>query len=121
VESSVDRRAMRKRGLLALPGAAGPTVTARPDVATARRLWRINALSATAFVLGGSLFALGPALSQVDVGGPRLSTPPWRWWSLEPGRLDWSSAVTLFVGTLFFGASLLVALVGRSGSPTGAP
>jgi hypothetical protein len=109
---------------------------------------RINRVSATAFVFGGSLFALGAALSQGDVGGPRLSaavylaggvffttgayagllllanspdgddpdgllrTPPWRWWSLEPGRLDWASAVTLFVGTLFFGVSLVVALVG---------
>ncbi len=112
------------------------------------RLRRINAVSASAFVLGGSLFALGAALAQGDVGGPRLSaavylvggvffttgayaglllvanspdgddpdgilhTPPWRWWSLEPGRLDWSSAVTLFVGTLFFGVSLLDALIG---------
>jgi hypothetical protein len=114
----------------------------------ARRLQRLNTISATAFVLGGSLFALGAALAQGDVGGPRLSaavyllggvffttgayaallqvanapegddpdgllhTAPWRWWSLEPGRLDWSSAVTLFVGTLFFFVSLLVALLG---------
>jgi len=123
-------------------------VLARAEKASARRLRRINAISASAFVLGGSLFALGAALSQGDVGGPRLSaavylvggvffttgayaallqvanaprgadpdgllrTPPWRWWSLEPGRLDWSSAVTLFVGTLFFGASLLNGLIG---------
>lgn len=110
---------------------------------------RLNRVSASAFVLGGSLFALGAALAQGNVGGPRLSavvylvggvffttgayaglllvanapdgddpdgilhTPPWRWWSLEPGRLDWSSAVTLFVGTLFFGVSLLDALIGE--------
>lgn len=116
--------------------------------ARARWLRRVNAVSATAFVLGGSLFALGAALSQGDVGGPRLAaavylvggfffttgayaglllvangtrgddpdgilrTPPWRWWSLEPGRLDWSSAVTLFVGTLFFAVSLFDALLG---------
>ncbi len=112
------------------------------------RLRRINLVSATAFVLGGSLFALGAALAQGDVGGPRLAasvyllggfffttgaytglllvandpfgddpdgilrTPPWRWWSLEPGRLGWASAVTLFVGTLFFAVSLLDALIG---------
>jgi len=123
-------------------------VLARADAPTTRRLRRINAVSATAFVLGGSLFALGAALAQGDVGGPRLAgavymvggvffttgayaallqvanaprgadpdgilrTPPWRWWSLEPGRLDWSSAVTLFVGTLFFFVSLFFALVG---------
>ncbi len=112
------------------------------------RLRRINAVSATAFAIGGSLFALGAALSQGDVGGPRLAaavylvggfffttgaysgllliansprgddpdgilhTAPWRWWSLEPGQLDWSSAVTLFVGTLFFAVSLFDALLG---------
>jgi hypothetical protein len=37
------------------------------------RLRAINAVSATAFVLGGSLFALGAALAQGDVGGPRLA------------------------------------------------
>lgn len=41
-----------------------------------------------------------------------LRTAPWRWWSLEPGRLDWAAGVTLLVGTLFFFASLLVALIG---------
>lgn len=112
------------------------------------RLRAINAVSATAFVFGGGLFALGAALAQGDVGGPRLAaavylvggvffttgayagllliansrhgddpdgilrTPPWRWWSLEPGRPDWASGVTLFVGTLFFFVSLLDALIG---------
>ncbi len=112
------------------------------------RLRAINAVSATAFVLGGSLFALGAALAQGDVGGPRLAasvylaggvffttgayaalllvansrhgedpdgilrTPPWRWWSLQPGRPDWASGVTLFVGTLFFFVSLMDALIG---------
>jgi len=144
---AIDRRALRKRGLLA-PGGAAEAVAGRADAPTAARLRRINAISATAFVLGGSLFALGAALAQGDVGGPRLAaavylvggvffttgaytallqvanaprgadpdgilrTAPWRWWSLEPGRVDWSSAVTLFVGTLFFGISLLVALLG---------
>jgi hypothetical protein len=146
-ERAVDRRAMRKRGVLAPADAPGEP-QARPDAPTASRLRRINAISATAFVLGGSLFALGAALAQGDLGGPRLAaavyllggaffttgayasllqvanaprgadpdgilrTPPWRWWSLEPGRLDWSSALTLFVGTLFFAVSLLSALLG---------
>ena len=143
----IDLRALRKRGLL-VAGEGGPEVAGRADAPTASRLRRVNAVSATAFVLGGSLFALGAGLAQGDVGGPRLAaavylvggvffttgayaallqvanaprgadpdgilrTPPWRWWSLEPGRLDWSSAVTLFVGTLSFGASLFVALLG---------
>jgi hypothetical protein len=112
------------------------------------RLRAINAVSATAFVFGGSLFAFGAALAQGDVGGPRLAaavylaggvffttgayaalllvansrhgedpdgilrTPPWRWWSLEPGRPEWASGVTLFVGTLFFFVSLIDALIG---------
>jgi hypothetical protein len=142
----IDRRALRKRGVLAPVGAGA--VAGRANAPTTARLRRVNAVSATAFVLGGSLFALGAALAQGDVGGPRLAaavylvggfffttgaytallqvanaprgadpdgilrTPPWRWWSLEPGRLDWSSAVTLFVGTLFFAVSLFVALLG---------
>lgn len=146
--ASIDRRTLRKLGLLARHDAAGRTVVARADAPTARRLRRINAVSASAFVVGGSLFALGAALSQGDLGDPHLAaavymvggvffttgaytallqvanaprgadpdgilrTPPWRWWSLEPGRLDWQSAVTLFVGTLFFFVSLFFALVG---------
>ncbi len=145
----IDRRALRKRGELARREDGGRVVVARADPATDRRLRRVNAVSATAFVVGGSLFALGAALAQGDVGGPRLAaavylvggvffstgayaallqvanaprgldpdgllhTAPWRWWSLEPGRLDWSSAVTLFVGTLFFFVSLTDALLGN--------
>ncbi len=103
-----------------------------------RRLRRTNTVAATAFVVGGSLFCLGALLAQADVGGPRLAAAvflvggvffttggytsvllvanarggKWRWWSTEPSRLDWAGAVTLFVGTLYFGASLLVALIG---------
>jgi hypothetical protein len=145
---SVDRRLLRKRGVLLDPGAATSAVAERIDTASVRRLRRINAISATAFVFGGSLFALGAAFAQGDVGprlvaavylvggvffttgayaallqvanAPRgvdpdgiLRTPPWRWWSLEPGRLDWSSAVTLFAGTLFFAVSLTDALLGE--------
>ncbi len=45
----------------------------RPSGDTARRLRLVNAVVATAFVLGGSLFAIGAALAQGDVGGPRLA------------------------------------------------
>jgi len=118
------------------------------DEGTKRRLRLINAVAATAFIIGGSLFCLGAVLAQAHVGGPRLAAAvfmaggvffttggyasvlqvanaprgadadgvvraaPWRWWSTEPSRLDWGSAVALFVGTLYFGASLLVALLG---------
>jgi hypothetical protein len=103
-----------------------------------RRLEVTNASAATAFVVGGSLFCLGALLAQGNVGGPRLAAAVflvggvffttggyssvllalnprgnrWRWWSTEPGRLEWASAVALFVGTLYFGASLLAALIG---------
>jgi hypothetical protein len=103
-----------------------------------RRLERANVVAATAFVVGGSLFCLGALLAQAHVGGPRLAAAvflaggvffttggyssvllavnargkKWRWWSTEPGRLEWASAVTLFVGTLYFGGSLLAALIG---------
>jgi hypothetical protein len=38
-----------------------------------RRLTRVNAIAATAFLVGGSLFALGALLAQAHVGGPRLA------------------------------------------------
>jgi hypothetical protein len=144
----LDRRALRKRGLL-LGGGEGPAAaTGRADAATKRRLTWINAVAATAFVIGGSLFCVGALLAQAHVGGPRLAAAvfmiggvffttggyasvlqvanapreagpdgvvragQWRWWSTEPGRLDWASAVALFVGTLYFGASLAAGLAG---------
>lgn len=99
----------------------------------------INAVSATAFVVGGSLFAIGAALAQADIGEPRLvagvylaggvffSTGAyaavlqivngprarrWRWWSAEPARLEWLSTVVLFAGTLVFAINLLDSLIG---------
>lgn len=141
---ALDRRVLRKRGVLV----AGGEEKGQADSATRRRLTRINAVAATAFVIGGSLFCLGALFAQAHVGGPRLAAAVfmaggvlfttggyasvlqvanaprgadpdgivrverWRWWSTEPGRLDWASAVALFVGTLYFGASLAVALLG---------
>lgn len=143
--AAIDRRTLRKRGALAVPG---KDPHARADAATERRLRLINTVAASAFVVGGSLFAVGALLAQGDVGGPRLPAAvfllggvffstggyasvlqvidapraagadgvvraaPWRWWVNEPSRLDWWSAVALFVGTLYFGASLLAALIG---------
>jgi len=101
-------------------------------------LERTNVVAATAFVIGGSLFCVGALLAQAHVGGPRLAAAvflaggvffttggyssvllaansrgeEWRWWSTEPGRLEWASAVALFIGTLYFGGSLLAALIG---------
>jgi hypothetical protein len=98
----------------------------------------LNALAATAFLVGGSLFAAGAALAEAGasstvcasvylVGGFFFSTGgyssvlqvvnepsgdpasevPWRWWSREPRRLQWLSAVVLFAGTLVFAINLV--------------
>jgi hypothetical protein len=86
----------------------------------------MNRLSATAFVVGGLLFALGAALAQGDVGGPRLaagvflvggvffSTGAAASIRLARGKapLEELSALVLFVGTLVFGINLIDALIG---------
>jgi hypothetical protein len=143
----VDRRAMRKRGVLRALGEELSAARAFADANTLRRLRRVNAIAASAFVIGGSLFAIGAALAQGNVGGPRLvagvylfggvffSTGGyasllqvvngpregaggsfvagrWRWWSAEPGRLEWLSALVLFVGTLVFAINLLDSFLG---------
>ncbi|HET7417005.1 MAG TPA: hypothetical protein VFJ61_05225 [Solirubrobacterales bacterium] len=143
-----DRRLLRKRGILLRGGGEATEARARADGGTERRLIRINAVAATAFLVGGSLFSLGALLAQAHVGGPRLPAAvfflggiffstggyasvlqvvnaprgadpdgvvraaKWRWWLTEPRRLDWASAFVLFVGTLYFGVSLAVALFG---------
>lgn len=69
---SADRRAMRKRGVLRDLGAALSEARAEVDRETKRRLVLLNAVAATAFVVGGALFAVGAGLAQGDVGGPLL-------------------------------------------------
>jgi hypothetical protein len=103
----------------------------------AGHLQLVNAVSATAFLVGGSLFALGAALAQSGVdatacasvylaGGVFFSTggytalvqvinepggegagDRWRWWAREPRRLGWLSALVLFAGTLVFAIDLV--------------
>ena len=48
--------------------ATGPARTPR-----ASALRKANAVAAAAFLVGGSLFAIGAALSQAHIGGPRLA------------------------------------------------
>ncbi len=108
---------------------------------SSRRSRLANAVAATAFLIGGTLFAVGAALAQAGVaesvcatiylvGGVFFSTggytsvlqianepsgdspdgqdeAAWRWWSHEPRRLQWLSAVALFVGTLVFAINLV--------------
>jgi hypothetical protein len=113
--------------------------------ATVRRLGRANLVAATAFILGGALFALGALLAQLDVGSAwdvdvvylvggvffsvggyvsvlqasntptdidqdgSLSSARWSWFRFEPRNIGWLSAAVLFIGTLFFGVSLVSA------------
>jgi hypothetical protein len=87
---------------------------------------RVNAVAASAFVVGGSLFALGAAFAQADVGGPRLvggvylaggvffSTGGYFSVLLVRGKaaLEQLSALVLFVGTLVFAINLVDSLIG---------
>ncbi len=103
-----------------------------------RRLRLVNAVAATAFVVGGSLFAIGAGLAQsgaspslylsiyliggfffssggyaslvqvVNEPGEGVVAPQrWRWWSREPRRLAWLSALVLFAGTIVFAINLV--------------
>ncbi|MET9759397.1 hypothetical protein ABZ016_10110 [Streptomyces sp. NPDC006372] len=140
-----ESRPARRRGVMAVrpPGAPGSRPTGA-DETVLRRLRGLNALAATAFVIGGALFATGAGVAQlgsgdattcasiyfagglffsaggyvallqvvnaprhVPGGEARLVTPGWRWWSYEPDRVDWLSAVVLFFGTLVFAVDLL--------------
>src|SRR5688500_2376921 len=69
---SADRRAMRKRGVLRDLGTELTATRAEADRETRQRLRLLNAVAATAFVLGGSLFAIGAGLAQGGGGGPLL-------------------------------------------------
>ncbi|MEV4429574.1 hypothetical protein ACN9M0_37735 [Streptomyces sp. R-07] len=64
-----ESRPARRRGLLAVhpPGAAGSRHASADDTALAR-LRRLNALAATAFIIGGALFAAGAAVAQFGSG-----------------------------------------------------
>ncbi|MEW2555169.1 hypothetical protein AB0957_25995 [Streptomyces zhihengii] len=60
-----ESRPARRRGLIAVhrPGAAAPRQVGADDTALGR-LRRLNAVAATAFVIGGALFAAGAAVAQ---------------------------------------------------------
>ncbi|MET8518921.1 hypothetical protein [Nocardioides sp. NPDC004968] len=104
--------------------------------ALTRRSTRLNLVAAVAFVLGGSLFALGAAFAQLGVvslpvvnvtylvGGGFFTLGGYvsilladntdtdermRWWSFRLRLRSWLSAFVLFVGTLFFAVSLVAA------------
>ncbi|MEU6255779.1 hypothetical protein [Streptomyces sp. NPDC047043] len=64
-----ESRLARRRGVLALrTPTAGGDLHARADEVSVRRLRRLNAVAATAFVIGGALFAAGAAVAQFGSG-----------------------------------------------------
>jgi hypothetical protein len=97
-----------------------PDLTNRP-VGGSPRARLVNALAASSFVVGGSLFAIGAGLAQGDVGGPLLPASVYLaggvffcsggWFSIvlaRPGpRLERLSAVVLFAGTLVFAFNIV--------------
>lgn len=104
------------------------------DQVLTRRSTRLNLVAAVAFVLGGSLFALGAAFAQLGVvslptvnvtylvGGCFFTLGGYvsvlladntdehmPWWRFRSRPRSWLSAFVLFVGTLFFAISLVAA------------
>jgi hypothetical protein len=65
---------------------------------------------ATIYLVGGVFFSTGGYTSVLQVINEPAGEPgevPWRWWSREPRRLQWLSAVALFIGTLVFAINLV--------------
>ncbi|MFD4690149.1 hypothetical protein [Streptomyces sp. NPDC058463] len=71
------------------------------------------------YFAGGLFFNTGGYVSLLQaINAPRqdggtgtLAARRWRWWSYEPGRIDWLSTFLLFAGTLVFGINLLSSLL----------
>lgn len=71
--------------------------------------------AASIYLVGGVFFTTGAYTSLLGaINAPRsidasggLVAEQWRWWSYEPGRIDWLSTFVLFLGTLAFGVSLV--------------
>lgn len=78
-----------------------------------------STVTATIYFTGGAFFTLGGYASLVQaINAPRrestagvLTTHRFRWWSYEPGRIDWLTTFLLFAGTLVFGINLLDAFL----------
>jgi len=70
---------------------------------------------ASVYMFGGVFFSTGGYASLLQtINSPRRLGPdgtlvaePWRWWAYEPERLEWLSALALFVGTLVFAINLV--------------
>jgi hypothetical protein len=99
-EATWESRPARRRGAIAIrSGAAEPATVVQAPPAIARRLRRVNLVSACAFVVGGSLFALGAAVAQLGSGNPT------------------TAASVYFVGGIFFSTGAYAALLGAINAP----
>ncbi len=66
--------------------------------------------SACIYFAGGLFFNTGGYATVLLAINPQQRDgwhSTWRWWSWEPGRVEWVSAAVLFAGTLVFGVNLL--------------
>jgi hypothetical protein len=93
----------------------------RTDRDTGTRLRRVNAVAASAFIAGGSLFAIGAALAQGDVGGPMLPASVFLAGGVffcigghasvvlarKGPALEQIAALVLFAGTLVFAINIV--------------
>ena len=100
-----------------------PSAAPDDDIARTRVNTRSgNLATAASFVVGGSLFALGAVLAQLDVGSLVTVNVTYLvggvFFSLggyvsiliaRPHQRQWRSAVVLFIGTLLFAVSLVAA------------
>ncbi|MEV4939752.1 hypothetical protein [Streptomyces zaomyceticus] len=99
-----ESRPARRRGLIAVrpPGAAGARETSADD-SVLGRLRRLNAVAATAFVIGGALFAAGAAVAQFGSGDAT------------------TCASIYFAGGLFFNTGGYVSLLQAVNAPRHVP
>lgn len=94
-------RSARRRGRVELhdsEGRVAGVVDAQP--VTARRMARVNAVAAMSFVIGGSMFAIGPLLAEFEVGSVRTAD------------------VVYLVGGFFFSLGGYTSVVQASNTPT---
>ncbi|MFF3737263.1 hypothetical protein [Streptomyces sp. NPDC002566] len=99
-----ESRAARRRGVIAVREPGAPTGRhATADEVSVRRLRRLNAVAATAFVIGGALFAAGAGIAQFGSGDAV------------------SAASVYFAGGLFFNTGGYVSLLQVVNAPRHVP
>ena len=69
-----ESRTARRRGVLQQVTGREQEISEQPDVLIARRLGRLNLVASLAFIVGGSLFALGAAVAQLGSGDATTSS-----------------------------------------------